>query len=64
MKIKRMLKEILTDPLHWVGWFVSSIIIIAAIVHFIHITFSITLFIVVFITLTLVDIIKHITKLQ
>ncbi len=71
---KNIIKEIIVDPKHWIGWFISALLITIALAttmhlmgkHCIHRPFWVVIiaFIVIFVVLTLVDIIKHPLKIQ
>jgi len=66
--------EILTDPLHFWGWLLSAVIITTALAftmhligkHCIHTPFWVVLvaFTVILIFVIIVDVIKHLVKLQ
>lgn len=66
MSPKKIIKEIMTDPLHWLGWIITTGAIIGLFhllgVHSLHTPWwNIG---VLFATIVGIDIIKHITKLQ
>lgn len=63
MKAKKILKEILTDPKHWVGWVLSVLAIYFALTFF-HYYLDWFKGIVVFLVIVIVDSFKHITYLQ
>jgi len=59
--------ELLTDVKHWIGWFLTSIIIYL-IFYYLMVNFpnldKILTFIILLLIVVIVDIFKHVTKLQ
>lgn len=66
MKPSKELKMILKDPKHWIGWALTTVVLILVFSQlpesFMQSYFKIGL--VAFITIVIVDALKHITKLQ
>ena len=66
MKPKKILKEILTDWKHWFGWLLttSALILVFSQLPTEFMQSYIKIGLVTFTTIVLVDIFKHLTKLQ
>lgn len=73
MAKKPILIEVLTDPLHYLGWLLSTIGIIAVFVlvshllgiHLVHTTKNLIIYsTAIFLTVVIIDSIKHVIKLQ
>jgi hypothetical protein len=72
MKFKKVIKEVLGDWRHWVGWTLSvasiyfSVLLILSLITNIHLTIfgNICLILFIFIPEVLIDLIKHWWELQ
>ena len=66
MKTKKILKEILTDYRHWLGWALTTgaLILVFSQLPTEFMQSYIKIGLVTFTTIVLVDIFKHLTKLQ
>jgi len=63
MKAKKILKEILTDVKHWIGWILET----GGIYYLLQLmNYRLTIFqvLILFAVIVFIDSIKHITKLQ
>ena len=63
---KNIVKEILTDPLHWLGWAITTLALVGvfALLPGSVMQSYILITLITFAVIVIVDIIKHVTKLQ
>jgi len=66
MKKIKMIKKLLKDPLHWMGWGLTTFSVIGILYLFNVFELIIDFYIVIslFLTIVIIDIFKHITNLQ
>ena len=66
MENKKIIMELLKDSKHWLGWILTTLIVLTVYVSLISLGMnnSILIILLIFVTIVIVDIIKHLLKLQ